>query len=241
MVGGTTRRPGDVMTSVRSAAPRPPPLSNFSPSVAAILRVERKYTGPQNASKTHVASADVKTAIAALGKGVDVEARKTLAGFLFAFGGNSVNPKSEIAPADKKAMQRALIAGIESGDRVAGLPPQVQKGVLGDLIFNSALSTTLGVKTSSGTSPSVVKDPAARQAIQTALKSFNIPDRFGTSPFNSSVSVATRGGKPYGYSVSQTFIDAKGNELGLSLLLNSKGTVVSRSQGISAADHTPED
>jgi hypothetical protein len=86
-----------------------------------------------------------------------------------------------------------------------------------------------------------VKDPAARKAIQTALQSFKIPDRFGTSPFNSSVEVATRAGKPYGYSVSQTFIDSKGSELGLSLLLNSKGIVVSKSQGISAPDRTPED
>jgi hypothetical protein len=223
------------MTSIRSAAPRPPPLSNFPPSVAKIIAIERKYTG---ASKLeHVSHEDAQASIAALGKGVDVQARKELAGFVFAFGGNQFNPKSEFSAPDRKAALKAIMSGIETGDRLAKQPPAVQLGVLNNLM-DSSFGPMLGVKSKS---VSTVADPVARKNIDAALKSIAVPARFGTKPFNSGISMSTRGGKPYGYSVTQTYIDSRGAELGISVTLNAKGTVLGKSHGITPADNTPED
>jgi hypothetical protein len=211
-----------------------------SSAANTILQIERKYTGPANANKTAVTHADAQAAIDALGKNtnIDMSARGQLADFLNTFGGNSVHPKSMFAPADRKAMLDAVMKGIESGDKLAAQPKPVQIQVLGKLAFDG-INDALGIKTTHDIGDMKNVNPAARKSINDAIKGIKVPNGYGL--MQQHVYSASRGGKPYGYSLELVYGGPGGKTFTADLLANGKGTILNSSTGIQRPDTTPED
>jgi len=190
-----------------------------------ILEIIRRHTGP-NPEETGVwPHAEIEEMISATRDGDDItaEERSNLLYVIYAFGGNAFTPQSDLNPADKEALKKAALFGIETAQDFQALSPREQTSFVRYCVLQSTTQSVGFSQVPTSTLPAHISrlvDDAMAETLRRAGG-----DKFDPTTKYASVSAIARAAEVYCYILTGSYEakDQSGDWVVMTLL-NARGS-----------------